>query len=252
LFIDIGSKRVKHRIDYETRQNIEFESDDEAARTLGVSKQDLIQLRDSNAFSARDPNDAPRSERSLPSLFDQYPLPQSSYSEFAKSRPWRVQEGYDERSTTIEEYVGAYQVVGDRIWFGKQFYDGEGYSGVGGVGYLEATGRYTFLPIPDIVNWSTSAILTEGAVVWLARVAGGEGAAIPGDLVRYAITSRRMVRYRIPDVIHSIVRLGDTTFLGTTHGLYVIRNGGQRIRYRMEPDITGRFVVVAEPYSLRD
>jgi hypothetical protein len=51
--------------------------------------------------------------------------------------------------------------------------------------------------------------------------------------------------YAVPDVIHAIARVGDTIFLGTGHGLYVIRNGA-KTRYRAEPDINGRFVVVAQ------
>jgi hypothetical protein len=48
-----------------------------------------------------------------------------------------------------------------------------------------------------------------------------------------------------PDVIHAIARVGDAMFLGTGHGLYVIRNG-VKTRYRAEPNINGRFVVVTQ------
>jgi len=59
------------------------------------------------------------------------PLPQSLRSILRSRRS--ACETATAGLSTIDERVGAHQVVGDRIWFGKAFYDGEGTTGVGGL-----------------------------------------------------------------------------------------------------------------------
>jgi hypothetical protein len=176
-----------------------------------------------------------------------HPLPQSTYQEFARARPDRVRGGYAEGSTTLEERVGAYQLQDDRFWFGKTFYDGEGTSGVGAIGYLDAAGKYTFLRIPELCDRSVQGFLVEDDTLWAGRVSHPEGADYSGGLLRYDRKTGRVTLYPVPDVIHSVAHVGGAVFLGTNHGLYVIRDG-KRTRYRAEPDITGRFIVVSESY----
>jgi hypothetical protein len=50
------------------------------------------------------------------------------------------------------------QPEGDKLWFGKTFYDGEGNSGVGGFGYFDTADRqyYLFTP-PEVVDCAISA-----------------------------------------------------------------------------------------------
>ena len=241
LFFDARTKRLLNRIDFKTSHDIIFADDAAAVRALGVTPDVLRRLRLRGVFSAHD------DDPSLPTPFVTYPLPQSTYQEFARARPDRVRGGYAEGSTTLEERIGAYQLQDDRFWFGKAFYDGEGTSGVGAIGYLDAAGKYTFLRIPELFDRSVQGFLVEDDTLWAGRVSHPEGADYSGGLLRYDRKTGRVTLYPVPDVIHSVAHVGGAVFLGTNHGLYVIRDG-KRTRYRAEPDITGRFIVVSESY----
>jgi hypothetical protein len=238
LFFDASSKRLLKRIDFDSAHDIAF-GDAEAARVLGVTADVVPRLRQRRVFSGHP------GELSLPAAFKSRPLPQSTYQEFARARPDRVRNGYDAKGTTIEERFGSNQREGDRLWFGKTFYDGEGTTGVGAIGSLDRVGEYAFLRIPELLDWSVQGLLVEPDAIWTGRVSHGEGADRSGGLLRYDRKTRRVRLYDVPDVIHAIAHVGDAVFVGTGHGLYVIRND-TKTRYRVEPDITGRFTVVAE------
>ena len=141
--------------------------------------------------------------------------------------------------------MGPYQKGDDGFWFGKTFYDGEGTSGVGGIGSVNAAGVYQMIRIPELFDWSVSALLVEPDTIWIARVVHPEGADHSGGLLEYNRRSRRVSVHPVPDVITSIVRAEGALFLGTTHGVYLFRDGA-RLRYRMEPDIDERMTVVVE------
>jgi len=128
------------------------------------------------------------------------PLPQSTYDEFARARPERVRDGYS-RGANIDERIGAHQVLGDRMWFGKAFYDGEGTTGVGGIGYYDIrTKTFTMLSGPELANWSISALLVETNAVWAGLVRYPEGAELSGGLIRYDLPTGNVTRYSIPDI----------------------------------------------------
>jgi hypothetical protein len=242
LFFDSDSKRLLKRIDIEAAHAIEFADDAEAARALGVTPAAIQELRRRGVFATH------ANEPSLPATFRGHPLPQSTYQEFARVRPSRVKDGYSAGSTQIEEAIGAFQRDGDRLWIAKTFYDGEGTTGVGATGSLDASGKYTFLEIPELFDWSVQAVLVEPEAIWAGRVSHPEGADRSGGLLRYDRKTRQIRLYDVPDVIHAIARVGGAIFLGTNHGLYVI-NGNTRTRFRAEPDIDGRFGVVIENLS---
>jgi hypothetical protein len=110
------------------------------------------------------------------------PLPQSTYDQFAGARLQRVRDGYG-RGSTIDERVGGHQVVGEGIWFGKAFYDGEGISGVGDLGYFDTrSSQFTMFSIKELADWSVSALLVEGDAVWAGLVKYGEGTGGSGPL----------------------------------------------------------------------
>jgi hypothetical protein len=244
LFFDVRSKRLLKRIDFETSQDIVFATDDEARRTLQVSSESLAALRARRVFAA----DYEDQLAVLPDALVRRPLPQSTYEEFARARPDRVRDGYDAQSTHLEERIGAYQASGDRLWFGKAFYDDEGTSGVGAVGFVDSAGTYAFLRIPELFDWSVAGFLIENDRVWVGRVVYPEGATGSGGLLEYDLKTQRVTLRSVPDVIHAIAHIEGVVFLGTTHGLYVIR-GGQYIRYRAEPSIDGQFIVISEDLS---
>jgi hypothetical protein len=174
------------------------------------------------------------------------PIPQSTYDEFARARPQRVRDGYI-RGSKIEERVGGYQVVGERLWFGKAFYDGEGTTGAGSLGYFDTrTKRFTMFSIPELANWSVSALFVETDVVWMGLATYPEGAARSGGLIRYNLLTRTVTRYDIPDTALTMFRWNDSLFIGTSNGLYILRNN-RLTRFRFEPDLDDKFEPVRDP-----
>jgi hypothetical protein len=174
------------------------------------------------------------------------PLPQSTYDQFAQARPQRVRDGYI-RGSTIDERVSAHQVVGDRIWFGKAFYDGEGTTGVGGLGYFDTRSkRFTIFAIPELADWSISALFVETDAVWAGLVNYPEGARRSGGLIRYDLSTRNVIRYNVPDIVLTMIRQNNALFIGTSNGLYVLRDG-RFTRFRFEPNLDGKLEPVPAP-----
>jgi len=174
------------------------------------------------------------------------PLPQSTYEQFAQARPQRVRDGYS-RASTIDERVGGHQIVGERIWFGKAFYDGEGTTGVGGLGYYNTrTKQFTMFSIPELADWSTSALLVESDTIWAGLVTSPEGPGRSGGVIRYEPSTRSITRYEVPDTALAMIRQQNALFIGTSNGLYILRDG-RRTRFRFEPDLNGDFKPVRDP-----
>lgn len=242
LFFDARSKRLLKRIDFATGQDLLFPNDVEARLLLGVSADGLALLRSHGILAARSADTA---DQILPEPFASHPLPQSTYQEFARARPKRVEDGYTEDTTTIEETVGPYQEEREGFWFGKTFYDGEGQTGVGGVGFVTRAGQYQMMRIPELADWSVSALLVEPDTVWIAAVNNPEGAPYSGGLIEYDRRSRRARVHPVADVITTMARADGALFLATTQGIDVLR-GGAQLRYRSEPDINARTTVVIE------
>ena len=173
-------------------------------------------------------------------------LPHSTFDEFAAARPERVKNGYTRNIVTIDESVGAWQRVGDRIWFGKSFYDGEGSTGVGDLGYFDTVKKtFTFLRLPSFAPWSTSALLVDRDIAWVGLVGRYELSTRSNGLVRVDVRNGQTRRYDIHEVIDRIVRWNDTLYLSTDDGLYALR-GDRLTRYRFEPSPSRDLVLVAQ------
>lgn len=229
---------IKH-IDYSPDVGLAAVNHNEVAAALDLPLEVVKQLEQPAQGMTAD---------SLPQLRD-HSMPQSTYAEFARARPDRVKDGYTEDGTAIEESPGPYQIVGSRIWFGKRFYDGEGSTGVGGLGYFDtATSRYTLLPVPQMADWSTSAILVDGIDVWAALVGYPEGEAYGGGVIHYDLRRRTTQKFPADDVISRILRFRDRLYLTSKNGAYQIRDAGL-IRYRVEPNIDNRFILVTDTIS---
>jgi len=239
LFIDPVARRLVKRVDFDPGQAVVFANDTEAQRLLGVSKRDLDVLRHRNFFRP-----ASADARKPPAAFATHPLPQSTYQEFARARPARVRDGYD-KDSKLEERVGAWQAEAGGFWFAKTFYDGEGTTGVGAVGFLSRSGQYSFLTIPAVFDWSADVMLVEPDAVWAGLVSHPEGPDRSGGLLRYDRHTQRSEIRRIPGVILRIAHVGSAVFFGTTGGLYVVRDG-TTTWHHMEPDVNDRRVVVTE------
>lgn len=239
LFLDLAKKQIAKRIDYKYAQDLSFASDRDAAAALAITLKEVEQLRRRGVFSIAGPRP------SLPHLFTEHPLPQSTTAEAIAIRPQFKANGWTAGDIGVNETVGAFQQVGARMWFGKSFYDAEGETGIGAIGWLDQAGAYSFLNIPALVAWSVSALLVEPPGVWAGLVHHGEGATTSGGIMHHDLQGGRTGIQQVPDVIHSIVNIKGVLFLGTERGLYILR-GGVVTRYRMEPAIDGRFVVISQ------
>jgi hypothetical protein len=236
LFFDSSSKRLLQRIDFKPRDRMKDVTPAEVLKA-GLDPEIFDALKDFSAL--------PDFENAiLPAALQRHPLPQSTFTDFRRSRPARVRDGYNEKSARIDEKIGPYQSVGNRIWFGKTFYDGEGLTGVGGIGYFDLTSNtYKLLRIPELFDWSVVAMLVDGDSVWSALKNFTEGEGPSGGLLRYDITTSVAHVYPVEDTILKIIRSGDAIATATTNGIYVLK-ADRFIRYRPEPDISGKFVLV--------
>jgi hypothetical protein len=230
LFFNSGAKRVVKRIEFKDTALSQVAAV-EWQRAVGFSAELLAELQ------------KPVEPMPLPSALP--PLPQSTYDEFARARPQRVRNGYV-RGTKIEEEVVASFNSGNRVWFGKSFYDGEGISGVGAIGYFDrTTNKYTLLRIPEVVNSSVSYLVVEGELIWAGLVVHPEAADDSAGLLVHDMKTASTRIYPVTDVISKIVRGPDGLYVMTTNGLYVLK-GQQLTRHRVEPDFNGKPAIYTE------
>jgi hypothetical protein len=255
LFFHVGSKRLLRRVDYPpvTGATRVVRADEKLCATMAVGETSVLAcMQDGNlAISSMVGISTPDDRSTLGSTLGAGlpPLPQSTYDEFAHARPDRVRNGYDRRTTTIEETAGSYQTAGDRVWFGKTFYDGEGVTGVGAIGYFDRTAnRYVLVNSAELAAWSTSALLIEDDVAWVGLVRRPEGASRSGGLLRYDLQENRSSKFLVPDIILTITRWNGALYLGTTNGLYVIREDAMS-RFRIEPGPSVEFMIISESVS---
>lgn len=170
-----------------------------------------------------------------------YRLSSTSFEEFAAARPERVKQGYGRDAASLVEQIGPYQLDGDRLWFAKLFYDGEGLTGVGGLGYFDLSEkRFTLFAPPEIAGWSASAILVEEEAVWVGLVGHPEGATYSGDLLRFDRAGERAEVFPIPDTILELKSSESGILAGTSNGLYIVRPEGT-LRISIEPDAKGHW-----------
>jgi hypothetical protein len=169
-----------------------------------------------------------------------YPLPQSTYDDFAKARPERVKDGYVREGTTIEETLGPVQPEGDKLWFGKTFYDGEGNSGVGGFGYFDTADRqyYLFTP-PEVVDCAISAIRVEPDAAWISILHAGEWGDSPTGVLRYDRKTHAVRKYDLPDDVNGFVASGNRLLAYTRSGIAIIEDD-QTTRYFVDRTTDGR------------
>lgn len=162
-----------------------------------------------------------------------WPLPQSDFATYAKLRPKDAE--LNPLSATAgnydrEEAIGPHQVEGDRLWFGKSFYDAEGMRGVGAFGYFDArTRQYKLFSPPEVAPWEVSAILVEPDRVWLGLDHFGEDiSTFPGGLAEWDRTTQTIHRFPVEFVITAITREGDSLRLTTAGGYALLANGSIR------------------------
>lgn len=169
-----------------------------------------------------------------------FPLPQSSYDEFASARAGRVGDGYARNFTQIEEVIGPAQISGGTLWLAKSFYDGEGFTGVGGFGYFDPdTRRYVLFSPPQVKDWSASALLVEPDAVWLGLVRHDEWRSFGGGLLRFDRVAQTATVIRLRETIGEIARLGNHLVMATEFGIAVY-DGARLRRFFVDETTTGQ------------
>ena len=178
-----------------------------------------------------------------------YALPRTTPIELAQHRP-QVVARYPRYLETndqswVLEWMGASVLRTNRLWFGKSFYDGEGYNGVGSFGYFDIDQRsYSLTTIPEIADWSTSAIFVDEGLVWIGLTHYTEGADSSGGLLRYDQETGETRIYPIENVITHILGHNDVIYVGAKRGrLYALKKGSIVSRHSVEPSLEGGFEI---------
>ncbi len=174
-----------------------------------------------------------------------FPLLQPDWGTFRKLRPARVRDGYGSGSEFREE-IGPFQAVADRIWFGASFYDGEGITGIGGLGWFDTTAStFRLRYLPETADWSASAILADQDELWLGLVRHPEGADIPGGLAQVRLSDWTVTVHKLPQIVRVIRKVDDMLYLGTSDGVFRLGPRGlDRIAVRRSAD--GGYYVTVE------
>jgi hypothetical protein len=145
----------------------------------------------------------------------------------------------------MNEQIGPHQMQGGLFWFGKTFYDGEGWTGTGGFGYFDpATASYHLYVPPEIAGWSVSAILVEPDCVWLALERRGEYGNYPGGLLRWDRNTQTVGRWEMPWIATSLARSGEAIYLGLTNGIALFR-GDRVVSYFVDGSAAGQYRMAA-------
>ena len=145
-----------------------------------------------------------------------YRLPQSELKTWQQARQDDIANGIPADQPHISEEIGPHQQEGNRLWFGKTFYNGEGWTGVGGFGYFDATTRsYRLYSPPEIHRWSVSAIRVEPEFIWLGLHHRGEYGSNSGGLfLRWDRKTEKTQLFNVRLHIGHIVRHRDTLYIG--------------------------------------
>lgn len=175
-----------------------------------------------------------------------YPLSQATEASFLKHRPGWVRKQRGQVPHQYDQNVGPFQLVGGLLWFGITFYDGEGLSGIGGVGYFDAqTNQFHLEHYPEITDWSASAILVEEGCIWLGAIRRPEGSVVAGGLVRIIRKEGNVSKYEVPAVINRIIRSNSLVYLGTDEGIFILKDG-KLAHLQYDIDLNGKYSVATK------
>jgi len=171
-------------------------------------------------------------------------LPKTTYDQFAAARPGHVKDGYV-RGAEIHDDIGPWQREGERVWFGKSFYDGEGITGVGDLGYYDTSARkLNLFHLPELADWSVSAIEVEPGAVWMGLVNNGEWGGSSGGLLRYDRQSGSVRRFESHDVATRLVRIANAIVAATDFGITRV-SGDEVERFFVDRTSDGRLRIAA-------
>lgn len=211
----------------------------------------LFGSNEKEEFTAREHNGAwhittarvtqPVSRPSFESAGQIEPMPVSTFGEFEQARPNRAKQL--SQGGVIQETAGPYQKIGNKIWVGKAFTDSEDSAGVGDVGYYdEASQSWVFLHLPEMADWSASALMVETGAIWVGRARFGDGTAASGGLLRYDRANKQVTKIDLPDEIEKIIRVGSRLYCGTSDGFAIV-DGDHVRRFEFSPQMDGTYAI---------
>jgi hypothetical protein len=157
-----------------------------------------------------------------------YPLPQSTFEQYQRLRAADTKINPVTAETYHgQEVIGPSQIENGKIWFGNNYYDGEGERGVGAFGYFDTTTRmYTLFSPPEVARWEISAILVQPDTVWLGLDSFVEDISTsPGGLARFNRRTHEVHRYPFEFGITKITAEGDSLRFKTLNGYALFRDG---------------------------
>lgn len=163
-----------------------------------------------------------------------YPLPQTRARDFFTWRPDHPR--WNDWLPEISEGIGPAQRVGNAIWFGIQFPEGEGFSGVGGVGYFDTLMKKYHLFRPKILRHvSVEVMAIDWPVMWLAASAHHESARVLGtglleiDLRTLQLKTPSIRKIRLSDLprekVHSILTAHSHWWVMSFSGIHRLDKG---------------------------
>ncbi len=150
-----------------------------------------------------------------------YPMPSPDKATLTHFRP-------GDGDFTMNNGLGSFQELDGRIWLCPDFYDSEGYTGLGGIGYFDMKERkYEIFYSSKTSGWGCSTLMAEKGKVWAGLSGRPEGETSPGGLAAYDPSSGEIKVYDVPAVINVVRRVGDSLFMGTQNGIYTLSVDGK-------------------------
>ncbi len=150
--------------------------------------------------------------------------PQADIELLKKYRPEMIQPNI-EPDYKFESKTGPAVQFGDKVWFGVDFYDGEGVTAVGGYGIYDTSSQtFDMHYEPELAEWAASAILVDSDKICLGLYGQSEGPGACGGLFCKYFKTQTSKVFDIPYNINAIKQYGDTLVLATANGIYLIKN----------------------------
>lgn len=133
---------------------------------------------------------------------------------------------YSKSKTSIKNELGPFHYDNGRLLFGLSFYNGEGVSGIGGLGCFDlSTGELTIDYHAPMRDYSVSAMyVDDDGSIWLGMINRPEGEDSGQGLLHYQPELQVFTYYPVSDLIEVILRSGDCVYIGTPAGLMVLRD----------------------------
>ncbi|GMW00563.1 MAG: hypothetical protein AMXMBFR84_17000 [Candidatus Hydrogenedentota bacterium] len=177
-------------------------------------------------------------------------LPPPEYSLLETKRPQYTavaRPGKKEYRYTIQCDIGAYAVYGNEVIFGTSFYDGEGTTGIGALGYFNLdTKTYRVDYLDELIPYSTTAIHVDRDAIWLGTANRPEGEDVSAGLWRIDRKSNHAQHVNVPKVISKIDSTDHGMVLSTKDGLYHL-TGTQLTRISVTTTLDGKLEVYTQP-----